>query len=119
MREQTSQDMSEQPGELPVTTDELLVEIHTLAGRCRDLLHELCDEVGKTTESVGEARKQLISVNIWAKSIGVFEKGQNSLVSKFKGYVEMSIQTKQLLLSLKSSLGRLSLIAIFRGAHRQ
>lgn len=88
-------------GELPVTPDELLWDICSLAGQCKDLLEALANQDALPSGSDTESKKQLTGFNIWAIKIGAFRQGQQSMVYRLKGLPEMSAQFQRLLSSLR------------------
>ncbi|CEJ90860.1 hypothetical protein VHEMI06614 [[Torrubiella] hemipterigena] len=90
--------------ELPVAPNALLLDIHTLASSCGDMLNRLCSQYDEDSVSAREARKQLTSFNIWVASVGVFREGHHSLAARLKNTPEISNHTEQLLTSLKDVL---------------
>lgn len=92
--------------ELPVAPNALLLDIHTLASSCGDILNRLCSQYDEDSISAREAKKQLTSFNIWVASVGVFREGHHSLAARLKSTPEISEHTEQLLASLKDVLGK-------------
>lgn len=89
----------------PFTAEyETLLAIHSLAETCRYMLRWINSQREYSTVSSNEASKQMTSFNIWADAIALNDSFE-AMAVRLRFAYRPTIQMKQLLQSLKESLG--------------